>query len=252
MKSRMSRVVVSIIFHCVFYFGFLCQSATATIEGNPPPTGIPITGEWKFLVFLVEFEEEDCKHDSAHDINYFNEFLVSTSDNPANPHLSLRDYYREVSYFYRDDFEGWDIAYVDYADPDPAGDGWIEAPYPYSHYDYEFGRYKLVEDIINANSWIDYTQYQQNPNWNYANVIIIYSPCGHRFSYYSTKKSDVVDVDGLGGVQYSIFPEDASLGMACHEVGHQLGFLDFYSQNPNNPEVPIASGLVSTRVNPNI
>ena len=232
MKSRVLVMIVSIGF--LFSVSLLTQHATATIVGNPPPSGIPITGEWRFLVFLVEFEEQDAKHDPAHDLDYYDNLLLSMSGDPDNPSMSLRDYYREVSYFYREDFEGWDIAYVDYADPDPAGDGWIEAPQPYSHYDYsppgQSGR-ELVKDVINDHPEIDYTQYQNNPNLNYASVIVIYSSgISNPWSFYSAIRSDEVDVDGLGGVQYCIVPEDASLSRLAHEVGHHIAFPDLYAK----------------------
>lgn len=229
-SSSLSAAIITLILSTVLVLFGSAASADITdiLESTYIPGPIePRIGNWKVLVLMVEFP--DRTHDAQHDLGYFSSSLFSTSDESGNPNSSMRDYFREVSYYYRSDKQGLDLI----------GDimGWYLAPHDFVHYDTLLGHQKLVEDVIlhaDTTDAIDYSQYYQYPDdkpWGKrANVIVIYA--GDRNSIKNVRNPFMSifthQLDGLEGAVYTLANEYRGLGTHCHEFAHQIGNLDLY------------------------
>jgi immune inhibitor A len=189
----------------------------------PVSTPIPVTGERRALVLLVDFQDNPATKPRQH----YLDMLFSSGKYPTG---SLRDYYYEASSH---------KLHV-------TGDGWGEwqrAPKPYSYYadgKYGFGEYpknatKLVEDAIDiAAGYVNFADYDVDGDGEVDALFIVHAgqgaevtgTTGHIWSHMSNIPPKTVD--GVRVSRYSMEPEDGNIGVFCHELGHVFGLPDLY------------------------
>jgi immune inhibitor A len=188
------------------------------------------------IVIIVDFGDNTADT-GTYPESHYEDMLFSVGTYPTG---SMRDYYLENSY---GNFE-------------TTGDatGWYRMPRNYTYYvdgNYGFNNYPrnaqgLAEDaVLAADPYIDFSQYDNDgpdgipdsgDDDGYVDAIfIVHAGPGaevtgdpndiwsHAWSTY-----DPVAVDGVYVYSYSSEPEDGSIGVFCHELGHVLGLPDFY------------------------
>lgn len=192
----------------------------------PVSTPIPVTGERRALVLLVDFQDNPATKPRQH----YLDMLFSSGKYPTG---SLRDYYCEASY-HKLNVTG-DVC---------GGEGeWHRAPKPYSYYadgKYGFGEYpknatKLVEDAIDiAAEYVNFADYDVDGDGEVDALFIVHAgqgaevtgTTGHIWSHMSNIPPKTVD--GVRVSRYSMEPEDGNIGVFCHELGHVFGLPDLY------------------------
>ncbi|MEW5801232.1 MAG: M6 family metalloprotease domain-containing protein [bacterium] len=202
----------------------------------PGPLRAP-KGTYRALVLLVDFP--DYKGQTAQD--QYRQLLFSLGVSPSG---SMRDYFQEVSYGQFDlvgDVNGTTGKAVD----------WFRMPQSYNFYvsgQSGLGRYpgnaqKLAEDaVIAADPYVDYRLYDNNGDGEVDSLFILHAgssaeassnPNGYIWSHRWEMENPPV-LDGMRFKGYSMGPEftwspgDSTIGVFCHEYGHELGLPDLY------------------------
>ncbi len=196
------------------------QDANNTIEFNSPAG----TTE-EICVLLIQFPDQP--HFIFNDIYYYNWLLFDT----INP-LSLREYYRENSYYYSG---GMDVVGFVH--------GWFTSAHNMAYYgadsptgiDRLYGSLDRIaqEAISLADSTVDFSQYDNDDDGYVDHLCIVHAGLAQESSYISTDihsqycGANIV-VDGVTIRRFTIQGEYSPMGVFAHEFGHDLGLVDLY------------------------
>jgi immune inhibitor A len=202
----------------------------------PGPLRAP-SGTYRALVLLVDFS--DNKGQTSPD--QYRDLLFSLG---AYPTGSMRDYYQEVSYR-KFDLVG-EVNGTTGKPPD-----WFRMPQAYTFYvagqsglgSYPNNAQKLAEDaVIAADPYVDYRLYDNNGDGEVDSLFILHAgpsaeasnnPNAYIWSHRWEMENPPV-LDGMRFKGYSMEPEytrspgDSTIGVFCHEYGHELGLPDLY------------------------
>ena len=185
----------------------VAQQAPTTIQSSSTPS----TGNLKIIAIRVNFQDQSI--DSNHDYQYFDQKYNGNSN-------SLKSYFSAVSYGNLN---------IDTTISQEV----YTLPHSKSHYSNPES-YTIVPDAVNiADNDIDFS--------NYHSVIVIHAGLGEESSgnandYWSMwwdLKFAGLYADGTQIKSGIVVPEDQSggydtLGVLCHEFGHELGLPDLY------------------------
>ena len=191
-----------------------------------------VVGDFNALAILVRFNDNP----SSTSATFFDRMLFDTAG------ITLRDYYRDVSY------GELDIITVDL----PSSVGWVTAPQDYDYYvndenginpeSYPNNAQKLVEDLVAiVDPQVDFSEYDNDNNGFVDVLMVVHAGPGaektgansdiwsHKWEIYPRMTSDGVYVSS-----YTMQPEyinqagDMTIGVYAHELGHVLGLPDLY------------------------
>jgi len=133
--------------------------------------------------------------------------------------------------------------------------GWFRAPNDYSYYvndNYGLGNYpenaqKLVEDAIEvADPYVDFSKYDNDKDGYIDMLLVVHAGPGAEFT---GRMTDIwshewsifpKSVDGVYAKSYAMEPElwkepnDMTIGVYCHEMGHVLGLPDLYDKDKSS------------------
>ncbi len=214
-------------------------------------------GTWQALVILIDFPDYRWNHqsdpnfsnqDTLYTTEHFNEMLFSlgTYKDPksqSNYTGSMRDFYLENSY---GQFELTGTTTV-----------WYTASQPLSYYanhdgingtsdDNGFGPYpfnarRLVEEAVRlADADVDYSQFDNSGDGFVDALFVVHAGPGaeqiytqnfpDHFNYLWSHKFAIPSLmlDGVRVSGYTLEPENGTIGVFCHEFGHELGLPDLY------------------------
>ncbi|MFQ5865251.1 MAG: M6 family metalloprotease domain-containing protein [bacterium] len=214
-------------------------------------------GLWNALIILIDFPDYRWDHqsdpnfpnaDSIYTLEHFNEMLFSL-DTYKDPYSlsdttgSMRDFYLENSYG-QFDLQGVTTA-------------WYTASQPLSFYanndsingstdDYGLGPYphnaqRLVEEAVqSADPDVDFSEFDNNGDGFVDALFVVHAGPGAEEIYsqnfpehynYLWSNKFLITADTLDGVlvsDYTLEPENGTIGVFCHEFGHELGLPDLY------------------------
>jgi immune inhibitor A len=214
-------------------------------------------GSWQALVILIDFPDYRWDHqedpnfpnqDTLFTTEHFNDMLFSlwTYKDPRSQSGytgSMRDFYLENSY---GQFELTGVTTV-----------WYTASQPMSYYanhdgvdgtsdDNGFGPYpfnarRLVEEAVQlADADVDYSQFDNSGDGFVDALFVVHAGPGaeqiytqnfpDHYNYLWSHKSSIpaVTLDGVKVSGYTLEPENGTIGVFCHEFGHELGLPDLY------------------------
>ena len=196
------------------------------------PLGLP-AGTYKAIVLLVDFIDNIGVVNKSE----FEDLLFSLGTYPTG---SMRDYYIEVSY---NQFEVDGVVNGNTTN-------WLPMPQTYAYYVNGicgFGYYpqnaqKLAEDaVLAADPFVDYTQYDNDGDGEVDSLFIVHAGPGAEYTGNANNiwshKWQMVAPPVLDGMTFSVYsmepeywsgPGDMTIGVFCHEYGHQLGLPDLY------------------------
>ena len=183
-----------------------------------------VTGTKRALVILVDFPDNP---QTTPEYKY-QEMLFSSGTYASG---SLRDYYKEVSY----------------SQIDLTGDatGWHRLTQNYGYYtnnnsgfgDYPQNAQKMVEDaVLKADQYVDFSRYDNDGDGYVDMLFVVHAGGGAEADNGNTGKiwshmwasKTPISVDGVKVYFYSMEPEDGTIGVFCHELGHVFGLPDLY------------------------
>lgn len=188
------------------------------------------SGNFNALVLLVDFSDK-ASNVSA---DFFDTLVFGTGSG------TVRDFYSEVSY----------TTLTIVAVTLPSEIGWLRAPQTYAYYvngQNGFGSYpqnaqRLVEDVVDAaDSVVDFSQYD-NDGDGYVDALFVvhagpgaeytgsnYDIWSHKWSVYTPKVKDGVTIlDYSMEPEFWAIPNDMTIGVFAHELGHVFGLPDLY------------------------
>ncbi len=193
-----------------------------------------VTGTKRCVVILVDFSDHVASTPKSH----FEQMLFSVNSYPTG---SMRDYYRQASYTE--------------ADIDGVVTDWYRAPQTYAWYVQNlFGVYSkypqniqgLTEDAVRlADPDIDFSQFDNDgpdgipdsgdDDGFVDQVFIVHAGQGAEFTLVQTdiwshkfQTYFPVQADGVNVFEYTMEPEDGTIGVYCHELAHQFNLPDLY------------------------
>jgi len=209
--------------------GLSKQSLAVSLAGGPS-YALPSNGTHRVVVILVEFN--DTVHDPLHTSAYFQNLLFNSSNA-----FSMNSYYREVSYGKLNVtgiVAGW------YASSRPLsfyGADNTSLSYPNSIDSLNGNISELTrEAVMLADPDVNFSDYDADANGVVDHVLIIHAGYGQEYSsvtndiwsnMWSVRPAQVAD--GKNVSSYSMDPEYGTLGVFCHEFGHDLGLPDLYN-----------------------
>ncbi len=200
-----------------------------SLNNNAASDAPILGGQFKALCILVEFSDKAAQVNPG----YFDSLLFGSSGS------TVKAYYDEISY------GQLDLVSVNL----PSSVGWVEAPQTYAYYvnnqngtgSYPQNTQKLCEDIIDAiDAVIDFSNYDNDGDGDMDCLIIAHSGQGAEYTgnnndMWSHKWSIRPRVkDGVSISSYTIQPEywsnpnDMTIGVYAHELGHGFGLDDLY------------------------
>ncbi len=214
-------------------------------------------GTWQALVILIDFPDYRWNHqadanfsnqDTLYTRDHFNDMLFSlrTYKDPYSQSAytgSMRDFYLENSY---GAFEVIGTTTV-----------WYTAEHSWRYYsnhdsingtsdDNGFGLYphnavRLVEEAVElANADVDFSNFDNNGDSVVDALFVVHAGPGaeeiytrnfaQHFNYLWSHKSSIQTklVDGVQVRGYTLEPQNGTIGVFCHEFGHELGLPDLY------------------------
>lgn len=230
------------------------------VDAAGPRRAAPVSGAWKTIVILADFL--DYHWDNGHDPYFANSDSAHTyaqshyqgmlfSDNTYRDPFSassytgsMRDFYRENSY---SQFSLSGTVTV-----------WVRLPHTYRYYcntdgilgsadDYGWAKSDsgMVQDLVHdavlaANPLVDFSQFDNDHNGTVDGLFVVHAGPGAEAIYSSNSLAapsyvwshkwtiPSLSVDGVTVSNYSMEPEDGTVGVFCHEFGHVLGLPDLY------------------------
>lgn len=227
---------------------------TMTVKKGPgvyEVTRVPVgrvSGAQKILVLLADFS--DRPHQVAG--TSFDSLVFADVTGPS----SVRGYYREVSY-----------GSVDITTSHPpstngpsAAQGWLRMPRTYAYYlgsvypytgtesAYPNNAQKMIEDAVDASDpYVDYDVYDLDANGTMdVPLVVIHAGTGYEYggqpynmwshawqTRYPPTPDGVRVVDYSTDPEYWVGPGDMTVGVLCHELGHNFGLPDLYDYDIN-------------------
>lgn len=188
----------------------------------PKRGGFPTTGTNNMIMILANFSDTDVTYTQDDFYNYMNE-------EGYNGTGSFRDYYIEVSY-------GQLIVNTTVSI-------WVTLPQTHNYYGPQSKWSEFARDAVNAAApYVDFSDFDNDGDGRVDGVAIIHQGKGQEatgntndiwshshnlsYNYYITHNGVQVDA-------YTVQPEKsgysmASIGVMCHEFGHNLGAPDYY------------------------
>ncbi len=202
------------------------------------------TGTFKAVVLFAEFPDQPHQVQ----LSFFNDLLNSTGLDfgekyPISTNVSsVKEYYLfESNETFQLDFDVY---------------GWFEMPNDYDYYvgnsngtgSYPNNSQKLVEDVIDAaDSTVDFSLYDNDNNGTVDFLLVVHTGTGAEFSgaegaiwshmwSISPKFSDDVRISQYSmQPEYWLEPNDMTIGVYCHELGHLIFNLpDLYDVNKSS------------------
>ncbi len=206
-------------------------------------------GSWQALVILIDFPDYRWDHrndsnfsnaDSIYTTQHFKDMLFSQGTYKA-PYSqsettgSMRDFFLENSY---GQFEVTGVTTV-----------WYTASENLAFYANDnsgFGSYpnssrKLVEEaVVLADPDVDFSAFDNNNDGRVDALFVVHAgPAAEEIytvnfpdheKYLWSHKSSIsrLNLDGVKVEDYSLEPENGTIGVFCHEFGHALGLPDLY------------------------
>jgi len=185
------------------------------------------------LVLLVDFADNTA----SRTLGELQELLFSQRTHPTG---SLRDYYRDNSYGQLD-LDG-DVI------------GWLRLPNPYVYYvddqggqgTYPQNVQGLVADALRlAQAQVDFSRFDANGDGYLDGLVVVHAGGGGEtepdltngkrkiWSHQGNLHRRFV-ARGVSAYAYCLLPEDGTVGVCCHEVGHMLGLPDLYPPEPQS------------------
>jgi M6 family metalloprotease-like protein len=245
--------------------GFLAPrslwSKPAGVDRPAPPQARPlVSGNWKTLVILIDFP--DYHWDNGHDPYFANgdstrTYVQSHYSSMLFSDISYKDPFATNAYtgslrdFYRDNSYGQFLV-------SGTVTVWYRAPHTYRYYcntdgvagttdDYGWARsdsgmvWDLVRDAVTAaNPTVDFSQFDNNHDGKVDGLFVVHAGPGAEavasnnssaaVGYIWSHKWSIPNmvVDGVTVSGYTMEPEDGTVGVFCHEFGHDLGLPDLY------------------------
>jgi len=208
------------------------QSGRASADGSlklAPNASPSVTGTFKALAILVQFSDKP----SSVSTTYFDSLLFDSSAN------SVRNYYGEVS------SGQLDIVTVNL----PTTLGWRTAPQTYAYYvngqngtgPYPQNCQKLLEDLVDqVDALVDFSRYDNDGDSFVDVVIMLHTGTGaektgssndiwsHKWSITPRYRDGVYISDYTVQPELWVVPNDMTIGVYCHELGHVFGLPDLY------------------------
>ncbi len=186
----------------------------------------PTTGNRKLLMLLVNYNDTQPVYSRD---NF--DAMMNTED--YNGTGSFRDYYREASY--------------GKLDITTTVTRWITVPYPKSYYGSE-GAVNLIRDALLAiDDEIDLRDFDNDGDGILDGLAVIHQGAGQEASglpndiWSHSSSISGMEFDGIQVRRYTIEPEllgttgqISTVGVVCHEFGHNLGAPDFYDTDYGN------------------
>jgi M6 family metalloprotease-like protein len=186
--------------------------------------GFPTTGTRKLLMILANFSNTTTSYTQTNFDNYMNQANYNSTG-------SFKDYYYEVSY---------GLLTVN-----TTVTVWVKVPNTHDYYGPDAKWAEFVRDAVNAAdaSGVDFTQFDNDGNGAVDGVAVIHQGPGQE---ETGNTSDIwshnwsladggfnVVKDGKTVSNYTCQPEKsgsgiATIGVMCHEFGHNLGAPDYY------------------------
>ncbi len=201
--------------------------------GNPsdaPMTGgFPTTGTRKLLMILANFSDTPTTFTQANFINYMNQINYNGTG-------SFRDYYLEVSY--------------GQLTVNTTVTVWVTLPNTHNYYGPQAKWGEFAHDAVlaaNTQAGVNYADFDNNADGVVDGVAIIHQGRGQEesgnindiwsHSWDLNSAGFPTTLDGVSVSPYTTMPEKANatsmgtIGVMCHEFGHNLGAPDFYDVN---------------------
>ncbi|MFC1484300.1 M6 family metalloprotease domain-containing protein [Candidatus Neomarinimicrobiota bacterium] len=204
---------------------------------------ISTPNDWNILVILIDFSDKQNTVEAA----FFDSLMFDST------HISVRDYYREVSY------GDLDLVTVNF----PSQTGWQRADSISTYYttdasgtpngglgDYPRNAQKLVEEAVLAvDPYVDFNDYDNDRNGYVDGLLIVHAGTGGEaegneeniwsHSWATNQRIDLeIPSNRVWVHEYAIVPEywlfegtlyDMTIGVVAHELGHSLfGLPDLY------------------------
>ncbi|MFH0766055.1 MAG: M6 family metalloprotease domain-containing protein [Calditrichota bacterium] len=193
-------------------------------------------------IILVDFRD-NAANQNQHPRDYYTQLLFSLD---AFEPGSLREYYRENSYG-EVDIQGEVV-------------GWVRSAQNYSYYvnrmnglgNYPMNSQGLTrEAALLANNGLDFSQFDNDDDGVVDALVIIHAGPGAEmhngnidmiWSHAWGLNENWVRLDGVFINQFVVLPEDGSVGIFSHELGHALfGLPDLYDRNYESTGIGIWS-----------
>jgi len=230
----------------------LKKSTEIQRERSEPSTHIQkgqARGTWQALVILIDFPDYRWDHrndsnfsnaDSIYTTQHFNDMLFSQGTYKA-PYSqsaytgSMRDFFLENSY---GQFEVTGVTTV-----------WYTASENLAFYANDnsgFGSYpnssrKLVEEAVElADPDVDFSAFDNNNDGLVDALFVVHAgpaaeeiytvnfPDHEKYLWSHKASISTLNLDGVKVEDYSLEPENGTIGVFCHEFGHALGLPDLY------------------------
>ncbi len=180
----------------------------------------PTKGERKLLMLLVNFSDTQTTYTKE-------DFEALMNAEGYKGGGSFRDFYLENSY--------------GQLDVTTTVTDWIQLPYPKNYYGAD-GAQNLIRDALTmVSDQIDFTQFDNDGDGVLDGLAVIHQGGGQEYTgsgYDIWSHSSEIYGLSIGGVEianYTIEPEVlgytgkmSTIGVICHEFGHNLGAPDFY------------------------
>ena len=208
---------------------------------GPPTTlqsiSVPApSGTLRWLALCVDFSDKPATSTATSLSN----LLFKDVTGPE----SVRGYYREVS--------GGKFDFSTVASDSPSALGWLRMPHPYSYYvgsgkgegTYPNNSQRLTEDACAAAAaaGVNFSKYDNNHDGFVDGIIVIHAGIGaevsgspstdiwsHSWATYSPPTYNGVTVFSYTTEpEFCQHPGDSTIGVFCHELGHNFGLPDFY------------------------
>lgn len=199
----------------------------------------PTTGSLRLLILLVDFADNK----GTRNPNDYKNMLFSQGTYPTG---SMRDFYKENSYSQLD-IDG-DVI------------GWLRLPQKYSYYvngqsgtgDQPPNAQTMVEDALNvaiANG-VNFGQFDSDGDGYIDGLFVVHAGGGAEADPNPTTRTQKIwshqwsitqpiTSNGKTAYSYLTIPEDARVGVCCHEFGHMLGLPDLYDTDYHSEGVGV-------------